>query len=263
MILDESSVDEHLGTGGEEAAKVALVEFAPAVPAKGDRALQEDDLAVAGLDADVQERVDAGDGCLPWVDLVCHRAGDSLGGLFLLLFEDGLEQAFLAAEVVVQGATAEAGGPYEIFGCDRRVPVLDELAASGLQQGAAGRFGVELPARLDSTHTERILHTIRISDTSCIWRKVRCRGRCGRGCWGRGFGGGPRAGAGWPGRCGGGGPGPGRGSAAERRCAGWRGRRGGRSMGGPQPAAGARFDRRARAGDLSDPYGRQAHRRGR
>src|SRR5262249_33171755 len=112
MILDESSVDKHLRTGDEEAAKVALVEFAPAVPAKGDRALEEDDLAVAGFDADVQERVDAGDGCPPWVGLVCHRVGDSLGGSFFLLFEDGLEQAFLAAEVVVEGAAAEAGSPF-------------------------------------------------------------------------------------------------------------------------------------------------------
>src|SRR5262249_61114060 len=132
MILDESSVDKHLRHGDGGAAKVALVEFAPAVPAKGDRALEEDDLAVAGFDADVQERVDAGDGCPPWVGLVCHRVGDSLGGSFFLLFEDGLEQAFLAAEVVVEGAAAEAGSPYEIFGCDRRLPALDALAPSAL-----------------------------------------------------------------------------------------------------------------------------------
>src|SRR5262249_17023062 len=64
-IFGEASAGEDSRPGGGGAGKGGRVGFAPGVPAKGDGALEEDDLAVAGFDADVQERVDANDGCPP------------------------------------------------------------------------------------------------------------------------------------------------------------------------------------------------------
>ena len=110
------------------------VDRAPFLPAQHGRGVEEGNLTELVVQRDLEERFAARDERLQRLAGGIRLCLDSEHQILLDDAEDGLEEPFLAAEVVVHGALAEADAVGDPFDGGLRVPELGELAPRPLQE---------------------------------------------------------------------------------------------------------------------------------
>src|ERR1700716_4349438 len=101
------------------------------------------------LEAEVEDHVDAAERCRPGVGGGLRRCGDPHHGRLLELRVDGLEEIFLAREVVVEAPPRAPPAAHDVLDRRRCVPARGEEVGSRVEKGATRGLGVLLTPALD------------------------------------------------------------------------------------------------------------------
>jgi hypothetical protein len=116
VFADAAGGGDALQSCFEAAKAVALVDFAPLLPADDGVGVDEDDLADFGFGRQAEEGGEGGAEGFDGIGRVGGGAGGSGGDVGFHGFKDRFEQGFLGFEMMIQGSAADAGLLEDGFG---------------------------------------------------------------------------------------------------------------------------------------------------
>lgn len=142
LLVDRAFIHRRAKRGLDVTKAVLGVDLPPHFPAEHRGRIKEDDSLDRRLETGVEERLSPHEHPLPRA-LLAHRDRiDLLDELALELFEDGLEQVLLIAEMVIEGPLGNPRSANDFLDRRGRVASSAEELAGGAEKRRSGGLGL-------------------------------------------------------------------------------------------------------------------------